>query len=566
MIFRRILVLAVCLSLGGPAFAQSRPQADLILTDGRIITVDPRFSIVDTVVIKDGLIWAVGGPELTEEYQADARIDLGGRSAVPGFNDTHLHIFPLTTRTVMLDKATSVEEVQKLVAAKAKELGKGEWILGKKWDENKFAVKRMPLRGDIDAVAPDNPVVLFRDGAHSVAVNSLALRIAGITRDSPDTDKHVIERDANGEPNGIVREDPGLFTRYIPGDTPAQMRAATIVELKKLFEVGITSAVLANANLGTAGGERHLSSMPDWTDLLDIYGELGDELPRLTVQLWHPGPEALAAFPYRTGYGNDRLKLGAIGEGPGVDGGFTGPAACTKHDYKNQPGYRGRCLIPDAEFQALADSAAKHGWQMGLHMIGDAAIEQSMRVYANALEKYPQEDSRWFASHFGLLPDEKTLELIEQHGFLVAQQPNFIFSLSERYKEGLDADALATLNPIATLQKRGIRVSLGGDTMPTDPILGLWSAVTRKGRAGDVLGPGEGVPIQDAIRMYTAESAYLSWDEKKKGTIEPGRFADIVVLDRDPLTIPSDDLRNMKVDITIVGGKVVYQRPESAAN
>ena len=228
---------AVALAVVLPAAAQEK--ADLLLYNGKVLTVDSTFSIKNAVVVKDGKIVAVGGNELANRYTAQTRVDLKDRVLMPGFMDTHLHIIALSRRDIEPDKAHSITEIQQMLRAKARELGPGEWITGYGWDEAQLAEKHNPTRQDLDVATPDNPVVLTRAGGHSVVGNSLALKIAGIDRNTPDPKAALIEHTSDGEPNGIVREnDP--FGTHVPREKFETLRASYISALKHLFELGIT--------------------------------------------------------------------------------------------------------------------------------------------------------------------------------------------------------------------------------------------------------------------------------------------------------------------------------------
>jgi predicted amidohydrolase YtcJ len=546
-----IFLSALCASGSGHA----QELADLILHNGTIITVDKNFTEQRAMVVKDGRIVAVGGDELVKSVKAKLQIDLKGQAVVPGFIDNHLHIFAPTHREVDLSKTHSIAEVKRQIGAMAKALGPGEWVVGNFWDETRFAERRLPNRHDLDEAAPDNPVVMVRDGGHSVVGNSRALALVGIDRKSPDS-SYVIEHDADGEPSGIVREGFRLFMNKVPKDTPEQMEQSYVRALKALLPLGLTSAVVAGAPINSGEVLGGLS----WEMFQKIYGQMGSDLPRMTVQVLWPGADKLKRFPHHTGFGDDRLKLGAIGETPGVDGGMTGPTACTKNDYHNQPGFRGRCNLSDEALQGILDTAASLGWQVGIHAIGDRAIEQTVNGYVKALDRYGQKDPRWFTSHFGFLPSSETLALMKKYDISVGQQPNFLYTLQKRYVDNVDPATREHVIPVATPHAQGINVTFGSDDLPIGPILGLYAAVTRKGPDGTTLAPREAVSVRDAIRMYTINTAYLSWDEKKKGSLEAGKFADFVILDRNPLEIPADELRNLKVNMTVIGGKILYGR------
>jgi predicted amidohydrolase YtcJ len=185
----------------------------------------------------------------------------------------------------------------------------------------------------------------------------------------------------------------------------------------------------------------------------------------------------------------------------------------------------------------------------------------AVRVYAKALEKFPGQDPRWYLAHFTMRPKVETQDLMARIGIIGAAQPNFLYTLENRYFQTLDGERLEHINPVAGPLKRGVILSFGSDNLPIDPRVGLYAAVTRKGLSGArVFGPDEAIPVQEAIRLYTAGTAFMTHDDAKKGTIEPGKFADLIVLDRDPLTVPAEQLLTMQVDMTFIGGKRVYSR------
>jgi predicted amidohydrolase YtcJ len=544
--------------------AQGAEQADLILHNGKVITVDEKFSIQTTVVVKGDRIVAVGGEELASAYEAPRKIDLKGRVLMPGFNDTHIHVQSMSKRAIPLESAKSIADVQRMLKEKAAELGPGQWITGYGWDEALLAEKRNIVRGDLDAVTPKNPVVLTRAGSHSVVGNSLALKIAKIDRNTPDPENGLIDRDENGEPNGIVRERSDLFFKHVPPDKWEDLRDGYVKQFQYLFSLGITSLIEATSSIDDEpvgkGGIKNPGPRLTFRRMRELAQQY--DLPRATLYISYPGAERLRAFPYKTGYGDERVRLGPIGETP-VDGGFTGPTAWTLADYKGMPGFRGKGRFTDAELQELVDTCAKLGWQMGLHAIGDAAIVQTVKAYSNAIRKFlpPGQDHRWFLDHFTIMPPDDIMQIMVEDRIHIAQQPNFLYNLEGRYAALLDDWRLRHNNPIGTPAKKfGLFVALGSDNLPIGPMYGLYTAVTRKGQSGTVYGPEESITIAEAIRMYTANGAYLTFEENIKGTLEPGKLADMIVLDGDPLTAGAEALLDMKVDLTFLGGKLVYDR------
>ena len=556
---------AMVLILSARAQQPTAAAADMIVFNGKVITVDDEFSIGAALAIKDGKIVRVGGSEIERDYQAPLRIDLKGRVLLPGFIDTHLHLRGLSPREIDMKQAKSIADIQRLIREKTKQLGPGEWITGRDWSEYELAEQRRPLRADLDSAAPDNPVALWRAGAHSAVGNSAALKLADITTSTPDPEHGVIEHDDQGEPNGVIRERTDIFRDLIPVDDQEALKPSYVEDLKGLLKLGITSFFEALTSIddepvGAGGtGKPVPAGRHSYKMFREVYAQMGDQLPRATLYIGYPGAERLRAFNQKTGDGDDRLKLGPIGETP-YDGGFTGPTAYTLEDYKDRPAFRGTALMSDTALEEMAETSASLGWQLGIHAIGDKAIVTVADTYARILKKYPKQDARWFLAHLTMIPPASTLDLMASKGILAAVQPNFLYSVEGRYLETLEGYRLEHINPITSAIDHGVFMAFSSDNLPIGPMVGLYAAVTRKGMSRRVYGKEEAVSIRDAIRMYTRAGAYLSWDEKKKGSLEPGKFADMIVLDHDPLTVDPEELLKTNVDLTVLGGKVVYDR------
>lgn len=563
MIRRGVYILVTALASSPVAPAVSLP-ADILFVNGKVLTVDRKFTVASSVAVRNGRIAAVGGSELAKRFRARQVVDLKGRVLMPGFIDTHVHVIPKPRRSVDLSNAKSFADVQALVRAKALELGPSEWVTGYGWDEAAFAEKRNLTRVDIDGAAPINPVVLTRAGQHSVVANSLALKLAGIDRSTPDPDRGVIEHDASGEPNGLIRERHDLVTRLVPLPTADELAPSVTASIRALLKFGITSYMEALTTIDDEpverGGLGQPSRVATYALYRRIYTARGQELPRATLYIVYPGADRLKRFPYRTGYGDDRLKLGPIGEAPAVDGGFTGPTAWTLQDYKELPGFRGKAALTPKELREMVATSNALGWQIGTHAIGDAAIKELVEAYSDELRRHPKPGHRWFTSHFTMLPPTETMMIMRKYGIWAAAQPNFLYNLEGRYVRTLDGARLQHVNAIATPLRLGVKVVMGSDNLPIGPFVGIYTAVTRRGQSGTVYGAAEAITREKAIRLYTQQAAYLSWDEAKKGTIEPGRFADLIVVDRDILKVPDQELLKVRVDRTYVGGKLVYVR------
>lgn len=539
------LLLMSCLLLLG--CTKQPTEVDLILTNGQVLTVDQQFSVHDTIIVDQGYVVATGTATLLNQYQSPNTIDLNGKLLMPGFIDSHTHIRGNPQRYVELGDVSSIQEMQTLLSEKATALGDGEWITGYGWSEDEFSENRRPLKTDLDQAAPNNPITLTRAGGHSAVVNSLALELAEITRNTPDPSGGVYERDENGELNGIIRERQEIVGQLVPEATQDELISSLEINLNALLAKGITSITDAS------------KTPEDYLMFEDLYANNSMPLPRAALQFqWH-NPEAITALKARIGAGNDRLKIGPIKVF--ADGGFTGPAAFTLEPYVNQGTYRGYLNMSEQDLIILLNEVHDAGWQMGIHAIGDAAIVLVVDTLADALDRNPREDHRHYLNHFSMRPPESTMELMAQHSIHITQQPNFTYTLEGRYAENLDGWRLQHNNPLRSPMNHGIKVAMSSDILPIGPMVGIYAAITRKGMSGTVYGASEAITMQEAIRAYTELGAYLNFDETKKGTLEAGKIADMIVLSDDLLTISPDKIMDITVEQTYIHGALVYQKP-----
>ncbi|MGK0261157.1 MAG: putative amidohydrolase YtcJ, partial [Candidatus Azotimanducaceae bacterium] len=423
----------------------------------------------------------------------------------------------------------------------------GEWITGYGWSEDELAENRRPLKEDLDQAAPNNPVTLTRAGGHSAVVSSLALEIAEITTNTPDPAGGVFERGEDGELNGIIRERQEIVGQFVPPATQDELISSLEINLNALLAKGITSITDA------------AKTPEDYLMFEALYANNSLPLPRAALQFQWQNPEAIAALKARVGAGNDRLKIGPIKVF--ADGGFTGPAAFTLEPYVNQGSYRGYLNMTEQELVALLNEIHDAGWQMGIHAIGDAAIVLVVDTLAEALDRNPREDHRHYLNHFSMRPPKSTMALMAEHSIHITQQPNFTYTLEGRYAENLDGWRLQHNNPLRSPMNHGIIVAMSSDILPIGPMVGIYAAITRKGMSGEVYGASEAITMQEAIRAYTELGAYLNFDETKKGTLEAGKLADMIVLSDDLLTINPDKIMGVTVEQTYIHGELVYQKP-----
>ena len=531
---------------GSAADSGDVESVDLLFHNGQILIVDDAFSIHSALAVADGRVVASGGEELMSRYRAQKTVDLSGQTLMPGFVDSHTHISGDAQRYIDLTDVSSVVEIQSLVRDKAALLGSGEWITGYGWSEDELVEQRKPSRYDLDDVAPDNPVVLTRAGAHSAVASSLALQAANIDAKTPDPNGGVIERDATGEPTGIVRERHGLILQLVPPATEAELRRSLAANLNSLLAKGITSITDAQ------------KTPEDYRRWQSVYAERAVPLPRAKLQFEWDDPAAVKALIQEVGDGDDWLAIGPIKIF--VDGGFTGPAAYTLKPYRDKPEYRGYLNMAQAKLVRQINEIHDAGLQMGIHAIGDAAIVLVVDTLTQTLQRSPRQDHRHYLNHFSMRPPQETMAKMAEHNIHITQQPNFTYTLEGRYAANLDGWRLAHNNPLRSPMDAGITVALSSDILPIGPMVGLYAATTRKGMSGTVYGPDEAITIEEAVRGYTLTSAFINFDEDIKGSLEPGKYADMIVLPADILTLPKEELMVLDVAQTYLQGELVYER------
>jgi predicted amidohydrolase YtcJ len=545
---KNVVVLLAILAMTaacGESATDDRIVVDTILHNAKVITMDADMPLASAVAVSGENIVAVGSDELLSTYRAEDMVDLRGRVLLPGFIDSHTHIRGRPQRYIDLTKTRSIEELKGQVRSKVAELGSGEWVTGYGWSEDIMAEQRRPLRSDLDEAAPENPVLLTRAGGHSVVANSVALRQAELTPTTPQPEGGVIEIGDDGELNGVIREPKDIVSRLIPTATNEEVRDSLIAELQRQLSLGITSLTHATGSV---------EAYPEW-EL--VYGRHRGALPRTNMQVFWSDPETMATFGKKTGDGDEHLRVGPIKIF--VDGGFTGPAAYTKEPYRGETDFRGKLSIEPAELTRIIGELHAAGWQTGIHAIGDAAIELTIDELAAALDDNPRDDHRHYLNHFTVMPSSESMSKMAEYGIAITQQPNFTYTLEGRYAEYLDGDRLAHNNPLRTPMSHGVHVAISSDILPIGPMVGIYAAVTRKGMSGTVYGPEESITVLQALEGYTLDGAFLSFEENRKGSIEPGKLADMIVLDQDILTIDPEQIMDIRVEQTWLGGQLVFE-------
>ena len=569
--FRTIFLLTL-LAIGLPALSA---EPSVVLYGGRIVTVDDEFSIAEAMAIEGDTITAVG---TSEEIRRLARastqqIDLAGRTVLPGLIDSHVH--PLGAAMYEFDhplpEMETVADVLKYVARRADELPDGQWIKLQQVFITRLRDQRYPTRQELDRVAPKNPVV-FRTGPDA-ALNSLALAESGIGRDYEITDggPGQVERDENGEPTGMLRGCTRLIREKPSGRQPSdQDRYRRVKELFAAYNrAGITSISDRGANAASVAIYQKLREKGELTCRVSAQHTVSPLEPedKLREQI-----EALAQHPLRS----DDPWLRITGIKVWLDGGMlTGSAYLLKRWGTSDiysitdPAYRGMLLIPPDRIELIARLAIENGLQPTAHSVGDGAVTTLIDAYESINRDMPIADLRPCITHSNFMTAE-AIDRMQRLGIVADMQPAWLYLDGATLMKQFGNERLSHFQPYKTLFDKGVIAGGGSDHMqkigarrsvnPYDPFWAMWITLTRQPRWMDEpFHPEQRISREQALRLYTINNAWLTFEEDRKGSLEKGKLADFIICDRDILTCPVDDVQDVKVLKTYIGGKVVYE-------
>jgi hypothetical protein len=520
------------------------PDAALIILNANIVTLNPKQPNAQAIAIHDEKIIAVSSNiEIRKHANTETRIvDARGRTIVPGLVDCHAHMtgFGYSLQEVDLRSAKSIAEVQQTVQEFGERNPDRNWILGGRWDQERFAEKRYLTGSDLDAVIKDRPVFLMRVCGHIGVVNTKALLMARITKGTIVKGGEVDLDVATGEPNGILRENAlELMWKVVPKPTLKQLQDACLAASKKAVESGLACVHW----IVTSGDEIRAIQKLFAEGNLPLRVRLG-----IAIEFIYE----LAELGLTTGFGNDMVKIGFVKIL--ADGSLGGRTAALKEPYSDKPETSGMMLYSQRKMNSLVSRAHSAGMQLAIHAIGDRAVDNVLKAYEKALKENPRSDHRHRVEHCSVL-NPRLIRKMKHLGLIASVQPHFIVSdfwASDRLGE----DRMLWTFPFRTLMHQGIIVISGSDcpVEPISPILGIWGAVARKSLAHEAL------TVEEALRTYTANAAFASFDEEKLGTIEAGKLADMTMLSDDPFNVRPDDIKNIHIEMTIVNGKIVYSK------
>lgn len=566
---RRRRLMATVIAAAGlaslPRNGRAAPivPADTILRHGRILTVDPAFTTAQAVAVAGNRILAVGSDsEISALANAATRvIDLKGATVVPGLRDSHLHTLAAARDifNVALQDARSLAQVNAALAARVAVTKPGDWVIASSgWHEGQIAEGRMPTRQELDSISPDNPVYIPR-GGHVAVANSAALKLAGITRDTPDPKGGVLVRDASGDLTGFLVEGPAMnLVRHL----------LPVMPRERLTE-GLARFSAALAGLGVTATTEPGSTPEEIGAYMDLW-RMGGMKHRVRMMQWAMG---LADVKARSAvlapnFGDDWLRIGGfktLYDG-GVEGAWTYDPYRVVEGEQPDPTFRGKLLGPaggDAEALEMFRLAASRGWQFQVHMVGDATIDHVLTLWETVAKEYPIGDLRWTAMHI-MLARPEALDRMKRLGIRTTVQDQSV-RLANNMLRYWGEERAAWCTPVREVVERGIPTGAGTDAPVAhwNPFVALWWLVTRKvevrGEITGPLGPQMAVSREQALRLYTMGSADVDFMEDRAGSIEAGKLADLAVLSDDYMTVPEDRIRDLHSTLTMVDGRIVHE-------
>lgn len=527
-----------------------REDPELILHNGNFWTVDPRAPRAQAVAISDGRFLAVGSNDeiLAFATARSRKIDLGKKTVLPGFIDAHSH--PAMSGRLHLRQVDcdlrSIKAIQSALRERAAKTPPGEWVLGFKYDDTKTAEGRMLTSKDLDDAVPDHPVLVNHRGGHENFVNSLALKGAQVDENTPDPPGGKFDRDSSGHLNGrIIERAEAAFGKVIPSTFSREdCREGVKLISKMMTKTGITS-------VGDAlGSPEDLQAYQDARDS-------GDLPMRVYCFLAWRFIDKMIAAGVRTGFGDEWVRIGGMKQV--ADGAISGRTARLSQPYIGSPNDYGTFSASEEELYEYGRKGYAAGWQLGTHANGDVAIERVLNVYERLNREIPRKDPRFRIEHCTLVNDS-IIQRMKALNIIPTPFSTYVYYHGEKMKY-YGKERLEHMFALRTFLDVGLHPTQASDYPPGEfaPMMALQSEVTRTDMKGNVWGASQKISVEEAIRVGTINGAYASYEEKLKGSIEPGKLADLVVLGRDPFREDPSTLVTIPVERTMTGGKWVYE-------
>lgn len=512
-----------------------RVDADLILLNGKVTTFDGKDTPAEAVAVSGSMIIFVGSDEEAERLVGKSTkvVDLRGKVLLPGFIDSHTHFIQMgvTFDAVNLREAKSLREALERVAERAAKTAKGELIIGTGWDESKWPEKRYITRKDLDGVTTDHMIALVRIDGHMMSVNSPLLKLIKIP-----SEKRGVEVDASGEPTGVLKEEAADFVKNFSPTDPRSLVNALEKATDHAHSLGVTSV---NDTVSSSEIVAYQYALKEGKLRIRVYMNFIEELLDHVIKIG-----------LSTGFGDDKLKLGALKLFS--DGSIGSRTAALYGEYADEKGNNGMLMYETGRLEQVVAKAHNAGIQVAIHAIGDRAIGVALNSIESALKSRPTKDHRHRIEHMELVTDDQISKVAEL-GIVASMQPNFIGEWGlpgDMYEERLGKQWVEQNNPYRKILDEGGVIAFGSDCMPFSPLYGIHWAVNAPMES-------QRISVHEAIKCYTRNSAFASFEENIKGSIEEGKLADMVALAEDPYENPKR-IKEIKVSLTIQDGRIVY--------
>lgn len=530
--------------------------ATAVFLNGNIYTVDKKFSIAEALVSKNDRLIYVGTNEIAKRFISDGMkvIDLGGKTVLPGLIEGHTHFGWLSQSLVEIDALfKQKEQILQEVAERASKTKKGDWILGRGWSNTIWKDASFPTKEDLDEVSPDNPVCIVRSCCHAYWANSKALKIAGINRDTPDSVGGEIIRASDGSPAGVLVDTAGdrLMAVVPPYEGENQLNALRKGQ-EHLVSYGFTSIMDAGATVPEIEAMKTMCESGEMKLRLYVYAKEGE-----AAKYYYDRGVEIGLF-------NDHLTVRGVKLF--ADGSSGARSAFLLEEYADRPGYRGKSRYKDQELYETVKEARLNGFQLSIHANGDGATEQVINAYTKVLDELPLEDNRYRIEHFQMITPKHLQKAIE---YKLIPSMQFVQCTTDRLmmeeRMGKDSGRLERAYLWRDIIDAGLHIVNGSDAPVelVNPYHGFYAGVTRKGRDGQPEGgwfPKQCITREEVLKAATVWAAEAHFEENLKGTLEVGKLADFVVIDRDYMKCDVEEIKNINALMTVISGETVYQK------